>query len=393
MSISREGLHRRWAALAGYYSPSEGARYVSPLVSGTKFPHLVEMHESMHRYLALNNYTDGYGRLLTAFLQQEELREDHRKLIYALMQTIDDTTSYCHELVATYSSFQMLALASSPAEVTGARKELPGSYAALLDAGEEAFGRLGNDSAESMAKIVMVVLACAIAALNLPYEMERASFGQIVRVREFIADNSPDQRFKAILGRFTPPDSPGSVLVELPNIGNEDVQAFTFNIIRRLVPTLRFIVVDPERPTLLRQWFSDWRMECEKYGYTFMRDAEILDQPEDVAIEQMGAQLDMPALSEAWPAVNEALPLDLMLTIPQKFERNLRRLAAEARALAIRGGRLYVTVTPIGERSETLLVYFPYKKKFKAAYIISTFGEILGALSLTPPGLHCSQGR
>ena len=63
---------RLYATTAGYYSHTEGARYISPLVTGAQFPDLVELHESQHEYLALANATDGVARLFAGVVARSE---------------------------------------------------------------------------------------------------------------------------------------------------------------------------------------------------------------------------------------------------------------------------------------------------------------------------------
>jgi hypothetical protein len=177
------------SSIAGYYSHTQGARYLNPFSSGAKFPMLVELHETLHEYLAHGNATDALGRLYTGVLAFGDglLRPDHRQSINELLQTIHENTVNTHELVATYLSL-LLFSSRHPEDVSAARAELDDFYQEVLQAAEAAFGGINDTRLD--ASIITATLACAVAALNPPFPTEIVRFHRLSDCRQFVEQNS-----------------------------------------------------------------------------------------------------------------------------------------------------------------------------------------------------------
>lgn len=329
MSVTSSGLHRRWSTVAGYYSHTEGPNLVDPLVTGTRFPHLVELHESQHSYLALANGTDGFGRLVSTILGHEELAPEHRMHAVAVMRAIDDTTSYTHELVATYTSYQLLAISGSD-DLAAARRELPADYASLLADGERAFGTVGEGSKDDIVQVTAAVIACAVAAMDPLFDVDMARFDRMPHFAQFIRRNSPDRRFRSILKRIKPARLGGGLMAGLLDVPFEEIQPFVFQRLREQLPRITFYY-HLERPSLMRDWLAEFAADAQRHGYTFLREVRLGPHPDDTWLERVGARVRMPGLPPEWP-------LDLSLIRHSYIPSDLTTFEIRAAQLHPAGG-------------------------------------------------------
>jgi hypothetical protein len=326
---------------------------------------------------------DGYGRLWAAILDRDELRPDHRNHILHLLKVLDETTSYCHEFLATYTSFCMLA-SLAPDDIPAARNELPRDYAALLAAGENAFGPVGIGPAEAQVMVGMSVLQCCIAALNLPFREDAGRFSSILSTASFIRLNSPDKRFKAIVKRITPPRRRGSVLRDLQNLEFDELQPYMFRNIRSMLPRIRFNSRD-ERPGLMHAWLESLTGDAERHGYTFMRGAELLPNVEEESFEWFGARADLPGLRNLRLGDYSEMPLDLSFSGTRGYAMvGLAEIVAEANALCGLNERLYVLLTPDRNGGPGLFIGCPYRPDFRPVAAECTAQEMLDALTAIP---------
>src|SRR5690349_17474728 len=159
---------RLYSTTLGYYSHSEGARYISPIATGFQFPDLVELHESRHEHLALGNATDELAQFFVKVIEwgAEELHRDHEASIRSLFGVIHEHTMYVHEVIATWASFCIFAK-KHPEDLKPARKALPPFYEGVLRDGEAAFGSVTDPRIDSTD--ALLAFSCAHAAMNLLY--------------------------------------------------------------------------------------------------------------------------------------------------------------------------------------------------------------------------------
>lgn len=176
-----------------YYTQTHGARYSAPLLSKGNYPTLLELHSSMHSYLALANFSDGIGRLYGGVVLEgaDSLRVEHRQQIEDLFAALCNHTCRTHELISTYLSFLIFQVKHSE-EANGARESLARPYAELLRPAEAAFGDIHDPRFHR--DLVPAIMACAIAALNLPFPDDVARFDYLPECTKFIIRHSPDTR-------------------------------------------------------------------------------------------------------------------------------------------------------------------------------------------------------
>jgi hypothetical protein len=276
------------SSTAGYYSYREGARYLSPFASKSKFPMLVELHESQHEYLAHGNATDAMARLYTGVLEWGEghLRADHQREINELLQTIHRNIVYTHELVATYLSM-LLFWSRRPEDVSSARAELDGSYRKILLAAETAFGEINDPRLD--ASMITATLACAVAVLNPPFPLEIVRFQRLSECRRFVEKNSPDRRMRWLLKRLRPAWQRESIFKGLQDLKNSaEVQATVWSNLRSRFPKVEFVT---DRPTILREWVTILKEDARTYSYEFLADKDVQPNPEGLS-EKLGATFE-----------------------------------------------------------------------------------------------------
>lgn len=332
MAFKRRGKQtstRLHSAAAGYYEHGVGSRYINPIGSGTAFPGLVELHESMHECLALANSTDGLARLFAGVVEwgSDELNQNHKASINALFQAIYENSVYTQEFYATYVSF-ILFSSRNPQDVAKARRELPRSYKNILDEAEAVFGPIGTGKTSDDI-IIVVVNACAIAAMNVRYPKE-ISFDNIDHFTKLVDTNSPDARFRLIIQAII--RDGGETLFSIQNIEQSDV----FNWLRTNVREVDFFVF-AEEPMCFRDWAACLVRDAPRFGYRFLRDKEVTPHPEDSVIERIGAKLEHPGM-ESWE------PLDLSLKHMRFASGSLEELWLIGQACALQAIGLFVHV-------------------------------------------------
>ena len=252
------------SSTAGYYSHTEGARYISPFSSGARFPQLVELHESQHEYLAHGNWTDTMARLIQACrVGRRSPSADHRQEINELLQTIHQNTVYTHELIATYLSF-LLFSSRHPKDVSAARAELDGFYRKILLVAEAAFGKINDPRLD--ASMITATLACAVAALNPPFPPEIVRFNRLSECRRFVEQNSPDRRMRLFLKGLRPAWQQESIFSSLHGLSSSDVQATVWANLRSRFPKVESVT---DRPTILREWATILKEDARNYSYEF----------------------------------------------------------------------------------------------------------------------------
>jgi hypothetical protein len=326
-------VNRLYATTAGYYSHVEGARYIDPLVTGAKFPQLVELHEAQHEYLALANATDSIGRLYAGVLDwgSKELRKEHLNAIQQLFSAIHGETMFVHEVIATYVSF-VLFYSRDPQGVAAARQQLPKFYEEALSTAERSFGRVGDERLR--ADMIGVPVWCAIAALNIPYPTGVSCFDRIPACIAFIRKWSPNDRFRMILGRVRPAWEVSSIFHDLSSDAEDsDLQAAAFDRIREAVPTVAFFS-HHERPTFFRDEAAAVIADSQKYGYRFLEGRIVQPHPEDSAVQRLGTRIELPGL-------RPEEPLDYSLVRLRYARGTLEELESTARICASTGRRLF----------------------------------------------------
>jgi hypothetical protein len=347
---------RLYSTTVGYYSHLEGARYISPIATGARFPQLVELHEAQHEYLALANCTDGLGRLFALVIDagKEELSPRHKKDIERLFSVIYRHTVDVHEIVATYVSFLAFSWMNRQG-VRDARLDLPPFYRNALQEAEAAFGPI--DDARVGAHDGQLLLYCAEAAMNVPYPMNVIGFDKLDECIELVAANSPNARLRRILSRVSPMWQKGGILRRSSifaglrtDVDSGAFQLATFQRIREGFPDLQFITFH-ERPTLFREWVNQLSSHAELHGYKFLGDIRVLAHPEDTAVRRMTANISLPGL-------RTEDPLDLSLARLNYSPESLLEMRFVADLCAKDGCRLFChVIAEVGKTGDSTPCY------------------------------------
>jgi hypothetical protein len=332
-----------------YYSQTHGARYYAPLFSEGSYPSLVEFHGSMHSYLCLSNLSDAVGRLFGGVVLEggHSLRADHKLEIDLLFAALCEHTCRTHELLATYLGFLMFRVQDSE-RVDAARASLSDPYAVVLRSAEAAFGDIRDPRLDPT--LIPAIMGCAIAALGLPFPDDVASFEYLPRCAEFLVQNSPDRRLDKLLQQIKPAWEPGSVMANLEDLDEEEVQAGMFAALRSVCPEIEF-ATHAERPTRFREWASALVEDGEKYSYEFMASLRVSPHPADTAIQRLSGCVEIPGLMPEDPC-------DLSLRSSGYAQGSPDELSAVAQACGEQGATAFCHIFASIERNETNLFCF-----------------------------------
>lgn len=338
-----------YSASDGYYIHNSGARYSAPLLSKDRFPTLLELHGSMHSYLALANLSDAVGRLYGGVVLSgaDSLRAEHRQHIDGLFAALYNHTCRTHELIATYLGFVMFR-AKHRDETQAARKSLAAPYAALLQSAEAAFGNI--DDPRFHPDLIPAIMACAIAALSPPFPDDIARFDYLPECTDFLVRHSPDRRFDDFLQQIRPAWERGSVMANLGMLDQDEVQPAMFAALKTLCPEIKFVTYG-ERPTRFREWASALLKEAQKYSYDFMASFEVSPHPADTAISRLSGRVEIPGLTPEDPC-------DLSLRSTGYAQGSLPELIAVAHACGEQGATAFCHVFASTERNEAQVFCF-----------------------------------
>jgi hypothetical protein len=295
-------------SIAGFFTLGHGARVLSPIHTGSRFPEAVELHEVMHQNLAVNNMTDGIGRIfsLISDLGKRELGFRHKWRITSLLKTIGRQTRFTHEVIANY--YTMLIVANKDLErAREMRRELPSDYEAFVAAGERAFGSIFDSrTLEKLHSILWVAPWVAIAALNMRYDPQTFRFTSLKQGTRFLRQNSPDERFEQLLDVLRPHwDSTGLLSDLIANwdcTGAPEFQARVFERLRAGLPGLRFQSM-LETPRFMREIFEAVEPEAARFGYEFFDILRKMAQAPDAekVSDFYGASVSLPGLEDSHP--------------------------------------------------------------------------------------------
>jgi len=292
------------SGVVGYYTYGEGAKYLSPAHLPVRHPELVDAHESMHRYLAFNNFTDGIGRIYSNVLSwhEAELQFMHRRGVQQLLAAISDNTLAVHETVATYLGFLLFSVQHA-AEVPELRRTLPAMYSELLVGAERAFGAIADPrTLQNAERITTSLFAAAIASLNLSYEVAMLRFDELGRCREFLVRHSPDNRFRRILAQIKPSWDASGLLWRMNDLRADTdeqklvYQGALFDLIRGSLPDIVFCS-QMERPDLFREMVEEVFRDGAQFGYQLTK--QIVQPPTpDTVVDVVSSKSNKAAPSE-----------------------------------------------------------------------------------------------
>jgi hypothetical protein len=321
-----------------------GARYINPLASQAAFPELVELHESQHAYLSLANTTDSLGRLFAGVLDwgANDLNSMHKNSIEDLFRVIYENTVFTQELYATYTSFCLFGSRNAE-RLPRARRELPKFYKEVLAEAEEVFGVA--DASESLLRSIMLVNACAIAAMNVRYPKE-ISFDDIDKLAAMVTSEPPDARMRKIMHAVRSEGGLGVWEIDVTD------QKEVFDWLRQNLSEVDFFTFADD-PSLFRRWTDCLIQDSARFGYRFLEGKRVAPHPEDSVIERMGASLEHPGM-EPWE------PIDLSLKHQKFASGTLSELELNGRACASVDVGLFLHVFVLPHESNAHLFAFAW---------------------------------
>ncbi len=350
--MKTQGHNIYFDQVSGYYSHQTGARYLNPLESGSRFPELTELHESYHRELAHFNFVDGIGRIFTTIylIGKKSLKKSHLKSIEVLLETIHINTNYVHELTATYLSFYVFQ-SHNPKDYASARKQLPRLYSEVLEAGELAFGDIGDNRVPD--SIATIVYACAVCSMNLDCRFDQIKFDNISKLSDFISLENPNLRFKSVLKRLTPYWNEDSLLagINFKEKNLRTLQSVVFEVLRKQFPEFPFFTRH-EKPGFIREPVNSLKIDGIAHGYKFMNMISVDPPMQDLVEEKFGTQIEYANL-ESWE------PIDLSIKI--KYEDvEFSDLDQIYDQVLSQEGDIYCHVLLPPESNEVTLLCLPY---------------------------------
>jgi hypothetical protein len=326
----------------GEFDHLHGAKYLSPPHINARFPELVELHETIHQTLAVNNFTDGICRLFSLILEygRSELRLVDRWRIERLLEAAHAESVFAHEVTANYYSFLLFAV-RHPGSAAEARKDLPPGYEALLCAGEAAFGAISDPrTIENSIKILWVVPWIAIAALNLDYNFDTLRFSSLGKCRRFIRANSPDRRYRRLLQSLRPHWDCAGILSNLISAWDgshpEQLQEKVHANLRRNQPDLLFQATTA-RPKYLREAFEVIENSAAERRYQFFDGLREMAQSPDAGkvTPFYGASVLLPGLPVGATPDYTINSLDYISVTPAAITKSAELLRGSSIFLAL----------------------------------------------------------
>ncbi len=185
-----------YAKTLGYYDFIGRPRIINPALTGNTTSRITEIHERMHRELAISTSTG----LVVQLLKRTADRVDQQSAapLLSVAAEILGHSRLAHEALATYTSLQAMVESGSRALVKAHRESLPEYYREALSLCERIAGPV-LEPIENPRETHIVLFTTAKYSLSIPCLDFVADLSDLGRLRQTIREHSMDARFQKIL--------------------------------------------------------------------------------------------------------------------------------------------------------------------------------------------------